>query len=216
MGQEDDFIEKYAQSFVKGLQDVSGGKVRGVLGSGKHFIGDGSTHYGANEGSAIVHNFKNYVSHNSKGYKGAITSEVGSVMVSYSAINYVPNSYNSAFLLGLLRNGMSFGGFTISDYDGVYKTEDEFLPRTFMNVSDRGYPLMVNAGVDMIMISAEKSFLDNRLEAFIKAAKKTITRDLLFEDRLTEAVTRIIQVKMAMGLVKSLSEPAAPQQETAI
>lgn len=48
MGQEDDFIQKYAQSFVKGLQDVSNGQIKGVLGSGKHFFGDGSTHYGAN------------------------------------------------------------------------------------------------------------------------------------------------------------------------
>jgi hypothetical protein len=30
------------------LQDISGGKIRGALGSAKHFLGDGSTRYGAN------------------------------------------------------------------------------------------------------------------------------------------------------------------------
>lgn len=48
MGQEDNYIELYAKSYVKGLQDVFSGKLRGVLGSAKHFIGDGSTKYGAN------------------------------------------------------------------------------------------------------------------------------------------------------------------------
>ena len=61
MGQEDNYIELYAKSYVKGLQDVSSGKIRGVLGSVKHFIGDGSTKYGANEGSSTVLNFKNYI-----------------------------------------------------------------------------------------------------------------------------------------------------------
>ena len=50
---------------------------------------------------------------------GAVSEDVGSVMCSYSAINYVPNSFNSAFLTGLLRNDIKFAGFTISDYDDV-------------------------------------------------------------------------------------------------
>lgn len=43
------------------MQDVAGGKIRGVLGSAKHFIGDGATRYGANEGTATVLNFKNFI-----------------------------------------------------------------------------------------------------------------------------------------------------------
>jgi len=73
------------------------------LGSAKHFFGDGSTLYGTNMGNANVLNFKNYISHNTKGYIGSVKSNVGSVMISYSAINWVPNSINSEFLLNLLR-----------------------------------------------------------------------------------------------------------------
>ena len=75
-------------------------------------------------------------------------------MISFSAINNIPSSYNSLFLLGLLRDDLEFRGFTISDYDDIKLTERMLLPRTFMNVSEeRGYALMVNAGTDMIMIS---------------------------------------------------------------
>ncbi len=43
-------------------------------------------------------------------------------MVSYSAINFVPNSYNSFFLSGMLKDDINFKGFTISDYDEVVRT----------------------------------------------------------------------------------------------
>jgi len=43
-------------------------------------------------------------------------------MVSYSGINYVPNSYNSMFLSKTLRDDVKFRGFTISDYNDVVRT----------------------------------------------------------------------------------------------
>ncbi len=57
MGQQEDYIEKYAYSYVKGLQDVSNDKINGVLSSAKHFFADGATLYGCNMGNANVLNF---------------------------------------------------------------------------------------------------------------------------------------------------------------
>lgn len=56
-------------------------------------------------------------------------------MVSYSAINLVPNSLNSAFLMGVLRGEENFTGFTISDYDDVVRAAEMSLPRTLINVT---------------------------------------------------------------------------------
>lgn len=185
LGEEDDFIQSYASSFIKGLQDISNDKVNGVLGTAKHFFGDGSTHYGANEGSATVLSFAKYIDHNTQGYKGAVSEDVGSVMVSYSGINFIPNSYNSMFIGGQLRDKIGFKGFTISDYDEIVRTETMTLPRTFMNLTEeKGYALMVNAGVDMLMLSGTHNVLENQVEHVIKEAKKAITRELLFEERL--------------------------------
>ena len=97
--------------------DVNNGKVTGVLGGAKSFFGDGATRFGANEGSASVMNFKSYLNHNSPGYKGAISSSIGSVLVSYSATNYVPNAYDSYLKLAFLRENLGFTGFTTTDYD---------------------------------------------------------------------------------------------------
>lgn len=103
MGQEPDYIEKYAQNFVSGLQSVSGNKISGVLGSVKHFLGDGATYLGANEGDARVYNFDTFVKRNTRGYVGAISSNIGTVMASYSGVNDVRNSMNSYYLQSLLR-----------------------------------------------------------------------------------------------------------------
>jgi beta-glucosidase-like glycosyl hydrolase len=43
--------------------------------------------------------------------------------------------------------------------------------------------------------------LDNQIERIIKEAKKAVTKQMVFEQRLDEAVARILAVKMAMGLV---------------
>lgn len=83
--------------------NVNNGKINGVMGSAKSFFGDGATKYGANEGSASVMNFREYLDHNSPGYKGAIASGLGSVVVSFSATNLIPNSYDSYLKLGFLR-----------------------------------------------------------------------------------------------------------------
>lgn len=181
MGQDDNLIEQYAQAYTKGLQDVSNGKINGVLGSVKHFFGDGSTLYGCNMGSANVLNFKNFIDHNIKGYVGSTKSNIGSVMASYSAINWIPNAINSQYLMGLLREDVGFNGFTISDYDDLKLMTQMLMPRTFMNFTaeEEAYAAMVNGGIDMFMVHHKAS-----VERVLKHAKKTTERHYVPKVRL--------------------------------
>lgn len=72
---------------------------------------------------------------------------------------------------------------------------------------------MVNAGVDMIMLSSHKALVTTQLERIIKEAKKAVSKDYVFVERLDEAVARILAVKMAMGLITTQnSEEEQPQQ----
>lgn len=63
----------------------------------------------------MVNSWKNFVYHNTQGYNGSISSSIGSVMVSYSAINFVPLS-SGPYLKAILRDSLNFDGFVISDY----------------------------------------------------------------------------------------------------
>ena len=64
----------------------------------------------------MTYSFKNYIKHNVQGYIGAINAEVGSVMVSYSAINGIPMSINP-MIQNILKKNLKFDGIVISDYD---------------------------------------------------------------------------------------------------
>ena len=125
-------IYQYAAAFTEGLQGKEG-SFTGVLGSVKHFIGDGATLYGADEGNARVSNFKTFINHNGQGYNGSSSAGVGSVMCSYSAINWLPMAL-SPMLQTTLRNDYDFDGFIISDYDELNKLKKQKLPTDFQKM----------------------------------------------------------------------------------
>lgn len=74
-------------------------------------------------------------------------------MVSYSAINWIPNAIGSA-IGTYLRQKLNFEGFVISDYDEMQRVINQCLPTNFntMNASWDSVTTMLNAGIDMFMI----------------------------------------------------------------
>jgi beta-glucosidase len=66
-----DWIYKYSKSFVEGLQGKPQ-SLSGILGSAKHFFGDGATMYGADEGNTQIGSFKSFVTYNTQGFLGSI------------------------------------------------------------------------------------------------------------------------------------------------
>lgn len=129
----------------------------GIVGSVKHFYADGATIYGADEGNANVGSFKSFVRHNTQGYNGSIKAEIGTVMASYSAVNWIPHSIGPG-INSILRGKLNFGGFVISDYDEVERVKSQGLPTDLFIVNSTSESLtsIVNAGVDMLMLPGYK------------------------------------------------------------
>jgi beta-glucosidase-like glycosyl hydrolase len=78
---------------------------------------------------------------------------------------------------------------------------NNLMPRTFVNFTaeEDAFAAMINSGVDMFMVSKRAT-----VERLFKHAKKYTERNYIPESRLTDAVTRILTVKMAMGLVEKV------------
>ena len=112
---------------------MQNGKINGVLASVKHFIGDGATLYGADEGNVNVGNYQTFLKHNIEGYKGSISVDVGTVMCSYSAINWVTMSIGPQMQY-ILRENLKFSGFVISDYLELGKISWQQLPTDFQKM----------------------------------------------------------------------------------
>ncbi len=195
MGQDHDMIFKYAQAFTEGIQGKPG-TFTGVLASVKHFFSDGATFYGANQGSAKVGSYKSFTHHNIQGFNGSILSGVGSVMPSYSAINFMP-LHEGSYAGKILKEELKFDGFVISD-DGALKfCADQGLP-TFLGRMNKNESVatVISSGVDMFMIESKESMID-----YIKNVKMGIENDTILTERLDDALIKIFAVKLAFGLI---------------
>ena len=207
MGADPKMIQEYAAAYVAGIQmpDPISGGLKGVLASVKHFLGDGATYLGVDEGNATVHDFKSFLDVNMAGYHGGIESCAGNVMCSYSAVNRIPMSINAELVEGVLKEEAKFDGFVISDYDEVGKVEGQGWPTSNIKM-DRVDSIanIINAGSDMMMLASTNSAV--AIDYYQKPLKGLVESGAVSMDRINDAVTRILAVKKAMGLITKHGE----------
>ena len=185
---EGPLVREYARAYVTGLQGSFGD--HNVMATAKHFIGDGATHNGKDQGEARVSQFDMINTHGA-GYFGALEAGVQSVMASYSSwdnvaagINYGKMSGARALLTGALKDKMGFDGFIVSDWNAIGQ-----LP----GCSNASCPQAINAGIDMVMVPDD-------WKAFIANTTRQVNDGDIPLARIDDAVSRIVRAKLRMGL----------------
>lgn len=153
---------------------------------------------GHDEGKTLVYNISNFHDNNIQGYKAASFSDAGNIMISYSSINGIPMSINGFALQKVLQDELGFDGFLVSDYDIITRVEKQGAPTSFIKMSrEVAFANIFNAGIDMFMVPTD-------IEEFFKLAKVCLQRRLIHEDRLNDAVKKILAVKFTLGLVRKI------------
>ena len=153
-GTENELVSQMSRAYILGLQSV------GVLATAKHFIGDGGTDLGQDEGNVITQgSLFDFWQQHGAGYEGAVQADAGSVMASYSAINgervHLGTSWDliNRFKLGAFNNVSPFTGFVVSDYTAIsrslyyYNQQHPQAPLTYVEAIAHA----LHTGVDMIM-----------------------------------------------------------------
>jgi beta-glucosidase len=120
------------------------------------------------------------------GYISAIQAGVGSIMPSYNTWNGVRCSASKRLLTEILKEELGFEGFLISDYNAI----NQINPKDFKG----SIAISINAGMDMAMVPTGYRDFFNKL-------KELVTEGLVPLSRIDDAVTRILRVKFAMGLM---------------
>lgn len=195
-----------SEALVNGFQQIHQGMIpdTGVLATVKHFIGDGATQDGIDQGNDLVLDEARFIEVNAQGYVGAINANVGSLMVSYSAVNSIPMSIESELKTRLLEGnliGNAFTGFIVSDYGAVSNIVDRGLPTSSLVLPfDEALADAINSGIDMIMITYWSNDFSG-IDGFLSAFEDVVNNGLISEERINEAVNRILAVKYAMGLI---------------
>jgi beta-glucosidase len=176
-------------AFVRGLQGRSLSGPSSVLACAKHFLADGGTTNGIDQGNAICDEDtlrKVFL----PPYVSAVKAGVGSIMVSYSSWNGLKMHANQHLLTDVLKGELGFNGFLVSDWAAI----DQLSPDYKSDVATS-----INAGLDMVMIPNEPGHTNNYVE-FIQDLKNLVAEGKVSQSRIDDAVTRILRVKFAMGL----------------
>ncbi|MDZ4047436.1 MAG: glycoside hydrolase family 3 N-terminal domain-containing protein, partial [Pseudoxanthomonas sp.] len=185
-----EIVASYAGAMVEGLQ----GKVgtpgfldgRHVIASVKHFLGDGGTTDGKDQGDTRISE-ADLVRIHGAGYPPAIAAGAQTVMASFNSVNGEKMHGNKPYLTDALKGRMQFGGFVVGDWNGHGQVK---------GCTNTDCPATINAGLDMAMASDSwKGFYETTLTA-VKAG--TIS-----QARLDDAVRRILRVKFRLGLFEA-------------
>ena len=185
-------VAKYADAFVQGLQgnpeDAYGapsGLLQGghVAASAKHFLADGGTREGIDQGDAQISEAELIRVH-AAGYRAAIDAGALTVMASFSSWQGVKMSGNRSLLTDVLKGRMGFEGFLVSDWNSHGQ-----IP----GCSNVNCPAAINAGIDMLMAPDGWKELYGNLLAQARAG-------VIPAERIDDAVRRILRVKLRLGL----------------
>ncbi len=183
-GETEELAELLGPAMIRGLQgDALGQAQPSVLACAKHYLGDGYTSGGKDQGDAEVSEAL-AIERILPAYREAIAAGVGSVMVSYSSLSGKKMHCHGHMINDILKGELGFRGFVISDYAAI-----EQLPG---NYSDQ-LASAINAGVDMVM--APKAHT-----GFITTLKELVPARVP-EARIDDAVTRILATKCSLGLL---------------
>ena len=180
--------------FVRGLVSQPG-----IVGTAKHFLGDGGVVYGTGEGAGVIDrgNVDNLTVEQLKalhgqGYVQAIKAGVQTVMASFSSFQGTHSHANAELMQGWLKapvsaGGLGFAGFVIGDWDAMGLTAEvkgDYAAKVLNSY---------NAGVDMAM---EQSNWRN----VIGIIQDGVRKGSLTTARLDDAVRRILTVKFNAGV----------------
>lgn len=179
-----DIVSKLGVAYSKGLIDG------GVLPCAKHFFGDGNVGYGTGEGDFLIDRGDAALDQSQIDallgvYQDLIDAGVKSIMISHSSLNGVKMHENAHYINDVLKGEMGFDGFVVSDWESIHNISVQGLKNQVVAA--------INSGIDMLM--EPDSFSDT-----YKCMLEAVNEGLISQERIDDAVTRIIRVKMALGL----------------
>lgn len=153
------------------------------LATAKHYLGDGGTAGGRDQGNTTLDEAE-LVRLHAQGYLSTLDAGVQTVMASFNSIHGSKMHGNRYLLTDVLKQQLGFDGIVVGDWNGHGQ-----LP----GCSNQRCAAAINAGIDIIMVPEDwKAMYQNTL-AQAEAGE-------ISKARLDDAVRRILRVKLRSGL----------------
>lgn len=199
-GENTDLVTELGTAYLRGLQGESLSDPGSVLGTPKHFIGDGGAAWGTSpfgpqnidRGETMVDEARLRELYLPP-YIAAIENGAQSIMISFSSWDGLPMHAQSYLINDVLKGELGFTGFTISDWAGIDTIGTDYYAAVVT---------AINAGVDMNMVPYD-------FEQFINVMLEAVENGDITIERIDDAVSRILRVKFELGLFEHpFSDPS--------
>ncbi|GAA4105970.1 glycoside hydrolase family 3 protein [Actinomadura miaoliensis] len=157
-----------------------------ILATAKHYVGDGGTAGGDDQGDTRISEAELRRIHLPP-FRAAVRRGVGSVMISFSSWNGVKLHGHRYLVTDVLKKELGFDGFVVSDWNGIDQIDGQpgFTPQEVATA--------INAGIDMVMVPQDwRRFIDT-LRGEVQAGHVSMAR-------IDDANRRILTKKFELGL----------------
>src|SRR2546430_9250339 len=169
-------------TIITGLQD---GNPK-VLATAKHYVGDGGTTGGVDQGNTQLSEADLRAIHLPP-FRAAVQRGVGAVMISYSSWNSLKMHANRFLITDVLKGELGFSGFVVSDWNAIDQLDGQ------AGFTADEVRTAINAGLDMIMVP-------NDWRRFITLLRGEVQAGRVPMARIDDANRRILTKKFELGL----------------
>ena len=196
-------------AYMQGLFETEG-----VASCAKHFPGNGQDYRDAHLSNNVNHfGLEKWLATYGKVYKTLIDGGLQAIMGGHILMpeymkelhpDITPEQLRPATLCpeimtDLLRNKLGFNGMVVTDASHMVGMTNQMKRKDML-------PLAINSGCDMFLFFNDP---DEDFAAMLDAYRTGV----ISEDRMTEALTRILGLKAAMGLNKKAKEALCPSDD---
>lgn len=209
-GNDADRVAQMSVEYLKGAHEIPG-----FACAAKHFPGNGQDFRDAHLANNVNYfDVDTWEKTYGKVYRALIDNGLDAIMGGHimlpeyaRAINpditddeMMPATLSKDIMTTLLRDKMGFNGMVVTDASHMVAMTDRMTRKEML-------PASINAGCDMFLFfnDPEEDF-SHMLEAYKSG--------MISEERMNEALTRILGLKAHMGLHKMAKEDLVPSQET--
>lgn len=208
-GNDPDRVAKMSKAYLDGAHTI-----KGFACAAKHFPGNGHDFRDAHISNNInVFNEKEWMETFGKVYKTLIDADLDAIMGGHIMMpNYMrevkpgikdedmlPATLCPEIMIGLLRDKLGFNGMVVTDASHMVAMTNRMTRKEML-------PASINAGCDMFLFfnDPEEDY-NTMLEAY--------KNGVISEERMVEALSRILGLKAHLGLHKINKEDLVPAQD---
>ena len=186
-----ELVSQLAVAYLQGMQGDDLSAPDTVLGTPKHFVGDGGTAWGSStssdykidQGVTDVDEATLRKIHLPP-YASLINVGARSMMISYSSWGGMKMHGQDYLINDVLKDELGFNGFIVSDWAGIDQVDPDYYTAVVT---------AINAGVDMNMVPYDAN-------SFLTTMKDAVAAGDIPIERIDDAVRLILTVKFEMGL----------------